>query len=313
MQHQGVRTIRGGEDARELGRRTFEQPLELEVQARESATLRPGRDPPGDGERLRDRDFLLVQLDGAVAHAARVDEHDAVGRAQKVGKERVGRREPRQERLHAVEDLAVRDAAQLRSTKACPGEESGRRGAHRSSRRHLPTAEDLDHLEVLHRTLVGDVERAEAVDLVAEAVDADRHVRGRREDVEDATAHRELTAVLDLVLAAVARAHEPLDEVLERDLGSLCDDDRRRARGGGAEALKERLHRRDDEWRRGRQPRRRARRSARRRAAGHPASPPLARRVRTAASPTLGRAPPRGRRRRPRGRARGAPRRPRSA
>ena len=52
--------------------------------------------------------------------------------------------------------------------------------------------------------LVAGVERAEPLDLVAEQVDAHRRVGGRAPDVDDAAAHRDLAAVLDAVLAAVA-------------------------------------------------------------------------------------------------------------
>ncbi len=73
---------------------------------------------------------------------------------------------------------------------------------------HLPAAEDDDALEVAHRALVGHVEGGQPVDLVAEQVDAHRRVRGRGEHVDDAAAHRDLAAVLDLVLPAVAAADE---------------------------------------------------------------------------------------------------------
>ena len=48
----------------------------------------------------------------------------------------------------------------------------------------------------------------------------------RREHVDDRAAHRDLAAVLDLVLAAVADAHEPLDELGRVDLVAGADDDR---------------------------------------------------------------------------------------
>ena len=50
--------------------------------------------------------------------------------------------------------------------------------------------------------------------------------RRRGEDVDDAAPHRELAAVLDLVLAAVAGVDEARDEVLEVELRAPADDDR---------------------------------------------------------------------------------------
>ncbi len=63
-------------------------------------------------------------------------------------------------------------------------------------------------LEVVQRTLVGDVEGRQSFDLVAEEVESNRLVSLRRPDVDDAAAHRELRAVLDEALAPVAAARE---------------------------------------------------------------------------------------------------------
>ena len=68
---------------------------------------------------------------------------------------------------------------------------------------------ELDRAEVvLCRALVGDGERLDRLDLVAEEVDACRVVGRRREDVEDATAHRELTTAGDEVDARVGEVHQ---------------------------------------------------------------------------------------------------------
>ena len=58
------------------------------------------------------------------------------------------------------------------------------------------------------RALVGDREGADLLDLVAEEVDAVRVVGDRREDVEDAAAHRELAAPRDHVDARVGEVDE---------------------------------------------------------------------------------------------------------
>ena len=94
----------------------------------------------------------------------------------------------------------------------------GRAGAHFVGRQQLAYREQPRVGEVAVRTLVGDRELRQPVDLVAPEVDAHRMVGGRRVDVDDRTAHRELAARLDLVLAAVAHRDEPLDEVVAVDL-----------------------------------------------------------------------------------------------
>ncbi len=78
----------------------------------------------------------------------------------------------------------------------------------------LPAAEHLDLVEVDGRALVGDRELGQPVDLVAPQVDAHRHVAGRGEHVDDRAPHRQLAPVLDLVLAAVAGAHQPGHQLL---------------------------------------------------------------------------------------------------
>ena len=75
-------------------------------------------------------------------------------------------------------------------------------------------------------------------------------VGGRREDVDDRAAHRDLAAVLDLVLAAVAGGDEPRDELVAVDLVARPHDDRLDVLDVRAEPLHQRPHRRDDDRRR---------------------------------------------------------------
>ena len=96
------------------------------------------------------------------------------------------------------------------------------------------------------RALVGDRELRQTVDLVAPQVDAHRVVGRRGIDVDDRTAHRELAARLDLVLAAVAHRDEPLDELVAVELRAGRDDDRLDVLDVRPEALHERADRRDD-------------------------------------------------------------------
>ncbi len=69
-------------------------------------------------------------------------------------------------------------------------------------------------------------ERAHLLDLVAEELDADRLAAGRREDVDQAAAHRELPAVVDALDALVARERERLRQALDARLGADHDADR---------------------------------------------------------------------------------------
>ena len=72
----------------------------------------------------------------------------------------------------------------------------------------LGRGRDLDAVGVAERALGEGREPAQRLDLVAEQVDPDGAVLGRREQVEQAAADRELAAVLDLVDALVAGGDE---------------------------------------------------------------------------------------------------------
>ena len=70
----------------------------------------------------------------------------------------------------------------------------------------------------VERALVGHGEAADLLDVVAPELDSQRMLLGGREDVDDAAAHRELTAPLDQVDAHVGGrgqvAHQPLEAVV---------------------------------------------------------------------------------------------------
>ena len=85
-----------------------------------------------------------------------------------------------------------------------------------------------DSRDLGRRTLVGDREVREPIDLVAPQVDAHRMVGGGGIHVDDRAAHRDLAPRLDLVLAPVADRDEPRDELVAVDLRTPCA--RRRAR-----------------------------------------------------------------------------------
>ena len=99
-----------------------------------------------------------------------------------------------------------------------------RTGAVSSSSRLGARLTALDGLG--QRSLVGDRERAELFDLVAEELDPHRVVGGRREHVEDAAAHRELAAAGDHVdtgIREVDEADRELGEVVSAPAGDELD------------------------------------------------------------------------------------------
>ena len=147
-----------------------------------------------------------------------------------------------QERAEAVDGEQLGDVGALVLQRgdlgdlAVLGGELGRRG-------------DLDLVGLPQRPLRERREPAQRLDLDVEQVDADRPVLGGRVDVEDAAAHGELTAVLDLVDALVAGRDEIARDLVEVD--EVADAQRHRARAqlGVGHLLAERDGGHDDDRR----------------------------------------------------------------
>ena len=227
-------------------------------------------------ERGGDRVGRDVELVGVVGVEGRADVLPVVGerRADLLlgGEQHGGVRREVEERGEAVDgqqlgDVRPRlgvvpklDGGHLRQLAVLDGELGGRR--------------DLDLGRLAERALGERREPAQRLDLDVEHVDAHGAVLGRRVDVEQAAAGRELAAVVDLVDALVARRDEVAHAVVEVEqvadaqregvraqarVGDLLgerdgghDDDRRR----GAAGFQERVQRRDaqaDEMRRRRE------------------------------------------------------------
>ena len=120
------------------------------------------------------------------------------------------------ERLHPLDRVALGELLeQLGQLRVLLGQYAGA-GAHLVGQQQLAARRSPQAvLGDLQRPLVGDREVPDLLDVVAEEVDPQRVLLGRREDVDDAAADRELTAPLDQVDPAVRRAGEPGDHVLQ--------------------------------------------------------------------------------------------------
>ncbi len=219
-----------------------EEAVELERQAGQVSL---GRRAPRDRERRRQRRLLVEQLLRAVAHALGLDEQHEGVVGQEVGEEMLAVGEPRQPRLHAVEQLALGQALPLLATPRLLRDQRGGALAHVVGGQQLARGEDAHLGDVVRGPLVGDRERRQAIDLVAPEVDAHRVVVGRRVHVDDRAPHRHLAARLDLVLAAIAAGDEARDQLVAVDLVAGLHHDRLDRLGVGTEPLHEGAHRRD--------------------------------------------------------------------
>ena len=153
------------------------------------------------------------------------------------------------------ERMEVLDREQLGDVRAVrPSSSAAISASSRCSGGELRRRRHLDHLGVAERALREGREPPQRLDLVAEQVDPDGTVLGRREQVEQAAADRELPAVLDLVDALVAgrdEIHRGLVEVEQ-----LADPEREAVRAH--RRVRDLLRQRDgadDDDRRGGSPR----------------------------------------------------------
>ena len=119
--------------------------------------------------------------------------------------------------LHAVEVRAIRQPAQRRRRPRLRGRTLQSSAPDLLGGHQLPTTEEPGFVDCSPRPLVGDIEGAEAVDLIAEEIDADRVRRGGSEDIDDATSHRHLATVLHLRFAAVPHRHERGHQLIDAD------------------------------------------------------------------------------------------------
>ena len=93
--------------------------------------------------------------------------------------------------------------------------------------------------------LVGDLEVADLLDRVAEELHPQRMLLGRREDVDDAAAHRDLAAGADQVGPGVADLDQPGQQVIELVGVALVQADRGQVTKAGHDGLQQAAHRGD--------------------------------------------------------------------
>ena len=139
-------------------------------------------------------------------------------------------------------------SASWSNTSARPGRDDGQLGgpgAHlvgeqqlAAGRRPQPVVGDLE------AALVGDLEVAHLLDRVAPQLEPQRVLLGRREDVDDAAADREVAALLDQVDPGVGGGDEPGEQVVEVDLVTGPHRDRLEVAEPGDHRLQQAAHRR---------------------------------------------------------------------
>ncbi|CAB5000094.1 unannotated protein [freshwater metagenome] len=211
------------------------------VQARE---LQIGVAGPRTGERASEIGLFIQQVLRTVEHAARFDQRHLRSRRKDVGEQLLaaGIHEPRQPRLHTVEQRAFGESLPLLAAPRLAGDQ--RRGAlaHFLGGDQFACREHPRLVEVVGAALVVDRELGEAIDLIAPKVDTDRGLGSRGEDVDDRAALGDFASVFDEFLASVAVVHELRHQrigVEDRTLRKVYGVDRG---GSRSETLQQRAH-----------------------------------------------------------------------
>ena len=283
-----LRPVRGGSGAGVRGERR-ECPPAQPAQRRQVAHVRERRErgrrqverrrgPRGRG-RPRGREELLgggVQVVRPTADPLGVDEHE-----QAVPRNEVEHRDHLVDQggsqgLHPLHRDArgqlveqVDRPGQLRDQGGGPLADGRRQQDLPARRCPHPTGAHLETALVRHG------EPANLLDLVAPQLDAQRVVLGRREDVKNPAAHRELPATLDHVDPGVRRVHQPTRKIVEVHLVTGRHLDRFEVAEPRDDRLQQSPHRHDEHPDRARRPvrRRMGEPAEHRQAVGHGVGP----------------------------------------
>ena len=227
-----------------------EQPVERHMQPRERRpvviihVVVGATQAPSDGQRAGEVVGLSGDVSGAVSEPTRLaEQHQRLG-AEQVRQHHFIRSEPRQPRLHPVEQLATSQAFHVLSAPRLAACQSRSASAHGRVGTHFACRIQARLGEISHRALICHRELGETVHLVAPQVDADGRVGGGAEHVHDPAAHRHLAAVLHLMLAPVAPRHHLRHHLAE--IAPVASGHAQRPRLVGADIRAQPLQQRPD-------------------------------------------------------------------
>ena len=223
---------------------SFQQTIERQMQTMDLVS----GDVPSSSERRRKVGFLSDDLGCPVTHAPWLHKGDEAVAPDQIGQQMLSIDEPRQPRLHAVEERSV--------GKTIPLLASPRLGLHQLGclrpsvlgRPKLATRVEHRLVDGHGRALVGDRELGQPIDLIAPQVDPDRGICRTRVDINDRTSHGDLASMLNLSFTAIPEHDQSLDEFDRIDLIAGAYHDRFDHRSG-IDALHQRSSRRHDERR----------------------------------------------------------------
>ena len=216
-----VRPVGHGVHGPHRGASVDEQAVPFRVEPRERRSV----GSPGGGQRGGQVGLLGQEVGDPVTEAPGLHCHHEGLVVDQVEQDPLVAGQPRQPRLHAVEQLAVGQAVPLLAAPRLLGDQGGGPDPDPVVGHQFPTWVQLDLSPGRGGPLVGHRELGEPLHLVVPQVDSHRRVVGGRPDVDDRTPHRDLTTVLDLVLAAIAGGHQGSHQAVAVDDVARSDAD----------------------------------------------------------------------------------------
>ncbi len=198
-------------------------PYVADLAQRRGAEVDRGLATTGGGRPARAEELLgrRHQVVGSRAHPLGIEQEHVALRRQQVDQHLHLVDQHRGEGLHALDCYALGHPVGELGQLGVLGAERLGPAAYVVGEQELAARRRPEPLDRLEGALVGDRERADLVDVVAEELHPQRVLLGGREDVDDAAAHRELAALLDQVDAGVRRVGEPSYDVVE--VGAVAD------------------------------------------------------------------------------------------
>ena len=175
---------------------------------------------PGHRETAGEVTLFIGEHLSAIAQSTRFAQQHQTMFGHAVGQHVVAVDEPRQPRLHPIEQLTVGKPLPLLGTPRLFLDQSACSLAHLVVEDHFARWWHIDPVDLVGSTLIGDGELVDPFDFVIPQVDTHRVSRGRWIDVDDRTADGKLASCLDLVLAAIPKARQRNDDLVPVDVSA---------------------------------------------------------------------------------------------
>jgi hypothetical protein len=160
--------------------------------------------------------FLSEDVSSTIAHASRFDQQNLCVVSEQIEKNiwiiRVVIDQPWQPTLHAIEHLALRKSLPLLPPPRLGSDKGCSTLTHFLGGKEFATRKNCDFGNRNGCALVGDRKFSKPIDFVSPKIDSHWNIGGTRIDIDNRTADRDFTAVLNLHLSAISESDESFDQ-----------------------------------------------------------------------------------------------------